>query len=155
MFREGPAITIDSELNYGKSFASETFGNPPLHLRKGDFQCSEVEIYNFKWDYQNYLQVYIKLNFDTQFEWPSLNSKSPNHDGFCYGLKNQLAILTEGTVVPCCLDKEAVINLGSIFEEELIDILNQERSQNILKGFQNHKAVEALCQKCQFKVRFD
>ena len=69
------------------------------------------------------LDRHIKLNFDTQFEWPSLNSKSPNHDGFCYGLKNQLAILTEGTVVPCCLDKEAVINLGSIFETDLIDIL--------------------------------
>lgn len=48
VFREGSAISIDSELNYGKSFDSETFGNPPLHLRKGNFQCSEVEIYNFK-----------------------------------------------------------------------------------------------------------
>jgi radical SAM protein with 4Fe4S-binding SPASM domain len=100
------------------------------------------------------LDRHIKLHFDTQFEWPSLNSVSSVSDGFCYGLKNQLAILTEGTVVPCCLDKEAVINLGSAFETHLSEILNSPRAKSILEGFSKNKAIEPLCQKCQYKNRF-
>jgi radical SAM protein with 4Fe4S-binding SPASM domain len=100
------------------------------------------------------LARHIKLHFDTEFEWPSLNSTHSPHHGFCYGLKNQLAILTEGSVVPCCLDKEAVINLGSIFENSLENILQQPRALDILRGFGRNQAVEPLCQKCQYKVRF-
>lgn len=100
------------------------------------------------------LERHIKLHFDTRFEWPSLNHPLTYGDGFCYGLKSQLAILTEGTVVPCCLDKEGVINLGSIFEKDLSTIISGDRAQRVLAGFSRHKAVEPLCQKCQFKTRF-
>ncbi len=100
------------------------------------------------------LDRHIKLHFDTRFEWPSLNTSSPASDGFCYGLSKQLAILTEGSVVPCCLDKEAIINLGSVLETPLHDILASERALAIVSGFRRAKAVEALCQKCQFKSRF-
>jgi radical SAM protein with 4Fe4S-binding SPASM domain len=112
---------------------------------------SEIEVRERK-SYR--LDRHIKLHFDTQFEWPSLNSKSPTSDGFCYGLKNQIAILTEGTVVPCCLDKEAVINLGSVMDSPLAEILNSPRASAILKGFAKNQAVESLCQKCQYKTRF-
>lgn len=100
------------------------------------------------------LDRHIKLHFDTRFEWPSLNSSAASSDGFCYGLSKQLAILTEGTVVPCCLDKEAVINLGSVFESTLPTILSSEKANAIIHGFKRGKAAEALCQKCQFKSRF-
>jgi len=100
------------------------------------------------------LDRHIKMHFDTQFEWPSLKSIESSPVGFCYGLKNQLAILTEGTVVPCCLDKEAVINLGSIFDASLESILETKRAKNIIQGFKQERAVEELCQKCQFKQRF-
>lgn len=100
------------------------------------------------------LDRHIKLHFDTQFEWPNLMSSAPNQHGFCYGLKNQLAILTEGTVVPCCLDKEAVINLGSALETPLNEILNGARAQSILRSFANQIAIEPLCQKCRYKSRF-
>jgi radical SAM protein with 4Fe4S-binding SPASM domain len=100
------------------------------------------------------LDRHIKLHFDSRFEWPTLSSPTQYGDGFCYGLKNQLAILTEGTVVPCCLDKEAVINLGSIFETPLKEILESERARAIRVGFAKHQAVEELCQKCQYKTRF-
>ena len=100
------------------------------------------------------LDRHIKLHFDTQFEWPSLRSLSPTHEGFCYGLSKQLAVLTDGSVVPCCLDKEGVINLGSIFDDTLETILSTERARAIVRGFSQHKAIELLCQKCQFKRRF-
>jgi hypothetical protein len=57
-------------------------------------------------------------------------------------------------VVPCCLDKEASIPLGKIQDMPLIDILNSEKAIGILKGFQQNKLVENLCQRCQYIERF-
>lgn len=94
------------------------------------------------------------INSDLEFKWPNLNDDFENEDGFCYGLRNQIAILSNGTVVPCCLDGEGVINLGNIFKESFNDILNSERVNNIYNGFSNHKAVEIFCKKCQFKNKF-
>ncbi|WP_331775125.1 radical SAM/SPASM domain-containing protein [Sulfurospirillum sp. 1612] len=96
----------------------------------------------------------ILVHFDHYFEWPSLNN--PHYgDGFCHGLSAQLAILADGTVVPCCLDGEGVIHLGNLHHDRLKTILNAPRAQAIIEGFANHKAVESLCQKCSFKARFN
>lgn len=100
------------------------------------------------------LERHFKLHFDTQFEWPSLNANRSGEHGFCYGLKNQLAVLTEGHVVPCCLDKEAVIHLGNLHEQNLTTIIDSPRAQAIVAGFSKGLAIEPLCQKCQFKMRF-
>ncbi|MBC7740984.1 MAG: SPASM domain-containing protein, partial [Bdellovibrionaceae bacterium] len=62
--------------------------------------------------------------------------------------------LVDGTVVPCCLDKEGNIPLGQIQEQSLLDILASERAQNILKGFKQKKLIENLCQRCQYIERF-
>ena len=74
--------------------------------------------------------------------------------GYCYGLKDQLAILVDGTVVPCCLDDEGSMKLGNIFEQSLDDIINGERARRIIEGFQKRIAVEELCQKCSYKNQF-
>lgn len=100
------------------------------------------------------LDRHLKLHFDTQFEWPNLNSNTMSHHGFCYGLKSQIAILTDGTIVPCCLDKEGVINLGSIYEQSFESIINSQKALSIINHFKQNIAIEPLCQKCQFKTRF-
>jgi len=99
------------------------------------------------------LERHIKLHFDSQFEWPSLNSDSSKLDGVCFGLRKQLAILSDGTVVPCCLDKEAAIALGSLFDKSLSEILEGERAQRFVQGFAKNRAIEPLCQRCQYKNR--
>jgi len=70
-------------------------------------------------------------------------------------LSKQIAILADGTVVPCCLDAEGVIDLGNIFKNTIKEILNSKRVQEIINGFKEKKAVEELCQKCSYKVRFN
>jgi len=99
-----------------------------------------------------YTNLYI--NKDNQFEWPSLYNGIINDKGFCYGLKDQIAILVDGTVVPCCLDSEGIVNLGNIFIENFIDIINKDRSLKIIKEFSNNKVVEELCKRCSYKERF-
>ena len=51
----------------------------------------------------------------------------------------QLIDLSNGDVVPCCLDGNGVIKLGNIFEEKFTDILNNDRYINMRKGFNDNK----------------
>jgi len=93
------------------------------------------------------------LNFDNYFEWPSLNSTHETHST-CHGLKSHIGILADGSVVPCCLDGEGVINLGNLHEEKLQNILDSQRAKAMIEGFAHAEAVEELCQKCSYKDRF-
>lgn len=97
----------------------------------------------------------VYLNQDYEFKWPDLKEEEDINKGFCYGLKNQVAILVDGTVVPCCLDGEGIINLGNIHERQFADIVNGKRAENIRLGFCNNKVVEELCRKCGFRKRFN
>ena len=54
----------------------------------------------------------IFINQDYEFQWPALHEEEDDGKGFCHGLRNQAGILANGTVIPCCLDGEGVINLG-------------------------------------------
>lgn len=96
----------------------------------------------------------IFVNQDHLFEWPSLTAEEDDGRGFCYGLRNQIAVLSNGTVVPCCLDGDGIINLGNIDEQPLSHIIASERAQNIVDGFSQRVAVEELCRKCGFRKRF-
>ena len=102
----------------------------------------------------------VQIDFNTYvdkenlFKWPSLEEKIEQH-GFCYGLKTHIGILVDGTVIPCCLDGEGIINLGNIFEESLEEILNKERTISMMEGFKNNKCTELLCLRCPFKNKFN
>lgn len=96
----------------------------------------------------------VYLDKDILFDWPDIKKNEITTCGTCKGAKSQLGILVDGTVVPCCLDNDGVINLGNIFKSSLDDILNSERYKNIVKGFNNNKLVEELCQKCGYRNRF-
>lgn len=100
------------------------------------------------------LDKQIYLNYDYEFVWPSLSAPFIGESGYCYGLKTQLGILADGSVIPCCLDGDGVITLGNIFDESLSEILNKERSINISTSFAKRQAVEELCQKCGYRERF-
>ena len=97
----------------------------------------------------------LYLHFDTEFIWPDLNLPVLGQHGRCMGLLTHFGILADGTVVPCCLDKEAAIPLGQIQDQPILDILNSPRAQNILAGFKQKKLVESLCQRCQYIERFN
>ncbi len=96
----------------------------------------------------------LYLNQDYQFKWPDLKESEDDGVGFCYGLRNQVAILVDGTVVPCCLDGEGVIKLGNMYNSTFAEIIRSERASNIVEGFSRREAVEELCRKCGFRKRF-
>ncbi len=96
----------------------------------------------------------VYLEYGEKFEWPDLKAPEGSDRIFCYGLRDQLGILWDGTVVPCCLDHEGDIPLGNIFTQELGDILESPRAQAIYQGFQKGSAPEELCRRCGYARRF-
>lgn len=97
----------------------------------------------------------LYLHCDSRFEWPSFSLPHQGTRGRCHGAVNHIGIHADGTVVPCCLDKSGVINLGNVKEQSLLDILASERFVKMRDGFLNGVLVETFCQHCSFIKRFD
>lgn len=96
----------------------------------------------------------VYLEYGDKFDWPDLAAEDQGEQVFCYGLRDQLGILCDGTVVPCCLDHEGDLALGNIFDQSLEEILETPRAKAIYQGFRNRKAAEELCRKCGYARRF-
>lgn len=96
----------------------------------------------------------VYLEHGDKFDWPDLSAQESDAPLFCYGLRDQLGVLCDGTVVPCCLDHEGDIALGNLFTEELDAILATPRAQAIYNGFSQREAVEPLCRRCGYARRF-
>ena len=89
-----------------------------------------------------------------KFDWPDLSAPEGGSKVFCYGLRDQIGILCDGTVVPCCLDHEGDIPLGNIFRQEMAEILESPRARAIFDGFSQSEAAEELCRRCGYARRF-
>ena len=96
----------------------------------------------------------LYLEWGERFDWPDLAASDYGEIGTCYGLRDQIAVLSDGTVVPCCLDSEGTIALGNLFDSDLADLLASPRATAILEGFRNRRAVEPLCRRCGYARRF-
>lgn len=96
----------------------------------------------------------VYLEYGEKFDWPDNNAPEGGEDLFCYGLRDQLGVLCDGTVVPCCLDHDGDLALGNLFKQDLENILESPRATAILDGFRQRKAVEPLCRKCGYARRF-
>ena len=100
------------------------------------------------------LNNHIYLDKDIEFTWPN-ESTNENKEGICYGSRTHIAILSNGEVVPCCLDSEGQLSFGNIFKESLDNILKKDKfiefNNNMKKGIMKAE----ICQKCNFKQRLN
>lgn len=93
----------------------------------------------------------IYLEYDKMFEWPDEERAAFDvSETFCYALRNQIGVLVDGTVVPCCLDHDGAVRLGNLHEQTLHDILSSPRARALYDGFSRHLATEPLCQRCEY-----
>ena len=119
-----------------------------IDLLENEFHVKITGVSNFK------LRDSFFVSAQNKFKWPSLSTQSFTEHGFCHALKDQIAILVDGTVVPCCLDNDGDIPLGNIFDEDFESILTSSRVASMQNGFKNRLCIEELCKKCEFKNRF-
>jgi len=94
------------------------------------------------------------LEYGDKFDWPDLQAPEGSNRVFCYGLRDQIGVLCDGTVVPCCLDHEGDLALGNLFRESIEEILSSPRAKAIYDGFSKKEAAEELCRKCGYARRF-
>ena len=94
------------------------------------------------------------LEYGDKFDWPDLRAEEGSNHVFCYGLRDQLGVLCDGTVVPCCLDHDGDLALGNLLEQDMEEILASPRAKAIYEGFSNREAAEELCRKCGYARRF-
>ena len=97
----------------------------------------------------------IWVNEGETFDWPSLGAIESGETAFCRALRDQVAILSDGTVTACCLDAEGALALGNILEQPLDEILSSPRARAIYEGFSQRRAVEPLCRRCGYRKKFD
>ena len=96
----------------------------------------------------------VYLEYGEKFDWPDLSAREGGKTVFCYGLRDQLGVLCDGTVVPCCLDHEGDLTLGNLLTDSIEDILESPRAKAIFEGFSRGQAAEELCRKCGYARRF-
>lgn len=96
----------------------------------------------------------VFLAEDDKFDWPELEAPDRGERCFCYGLRDQVGVLVDGTVVPCCLDHDGDLPLGNLFDQELSYIMSTDKARRIYDGFSKKKAIEPLCRRCGYARRF-
>lgn len=95
----------------------------------------------------------LYVESDDMFEWPDLqHDVYKEEEVFCYALRNQIGVLADGTVVPCCLDHNGDMPLGNLYDNSLNEILASPRATALYHGFTSHTAVEPLCQRCGYSA---
>lgn len=87
---------------------------------------------------------------EKEFIWPSMDNDVLDVNGSCRGTRDHIGILVDGTVVPCCLDANGIINLGNIYKNDLDAIISSNLFQEMKQGFCNNRKVHELCQRCNF-----
>ena len=88
-----------------------------------------------------------------RFDWPDPAAPDSGTE-FCHGLRSQIAVLCDGTVVPCCLDSEGRLALGNLHRQELAEILASPRATAMVTGFSRRQPSEELCRRCGYAARF-
>jgi len=96
----------------------------------------------------------VFLSREPRFTWPHGPAPDLGSRGYCRGLRDHVAILVDGTVVPCCLDAEADIPLGNIFQANLPEILAGPRAVTIREGFARQRVMDPVCRRCTYRQRF-
>ena len=153
-FTERPDLHINLRLWNSENFArSMVINKPVIDLIQQHFSITDEVIENLS-PRGNRLVGDLYINFSDRFEWPTLDLPFQSDRGTCAALKNQFGILADGTVIPCCLDKGGIIDLGNCNDNTLEEILSAERAMNMLNGFKQQRLVEPLCQNCTFNDRF-
>lgn len=154
-FKERPKLFINYRLwNVNSKKGREGKNNYFFEAIEKRFQVTVPRNWNYRFKKNLVLKNYLSLHFDTEFSWPEMHLPVMGDTGTCYGLRSHFGVLVDGTVVPCCLDKEGNIPLGNLTEVPLKEILSSVRAKKIVQGFQNRKLQEELCKRCQYIERF-
>lgn len=98
------------------------------------------------------VKIVSNLMIDTfhPFIWPDMNNDYYSEEGSCYGLRNHIGILSDGTIIPCCLDTLGIIKLGNIYQDDIDDVMDSKLVKEMIDGFKHNYKCHVLCRHCKF-----
>ncbi|BDB66598.1 Fe-S oxidoreductase [Helicobacter cinaedi] len=102
----------------------------------------------------------VFVNPKTSFEWEQsgrvkthkLKAQKSNIKVFCYGAIKQFGILSNGNVVPCCIDYGGKVSFGNVREQGIREILQSKKFVDFALALKRGKAPCELCEKCGYRL---
>jgi radical SAM protein with 4Fe4S-binding SPASM domain len=123
--------SLDKFINLGKELGADSIS----------FKTVCINLYGFK-DKQNYLPTNKRYIRKVYLE---------DNKASCYKPWISTAILSDGSIVPCCFDMNADIKLGNIFAEDFFDLWNGINYFKFRKQVLKDINSISLCQDCPGK----
>lgn len=90
----------------------------------------------------------IYLNSGPIFQWPGLGRYERKKG--CLGLRHHFAVLSNGDVVPCCIDYDGHMKLGNVAEKPLAEILDSGSARQLKDSIAGETPMPAYCATCGF-----
>ena len=105
----------------------------------------------------NHTKSKIRSTFTTRrcLIGPISNDTYIDKNGLCHGLKDQIAILHDGSVTACCLDSCGINKIGDLNTNSLKEILDSNLYKETLIALNNKKLLLPLCKHCTYRLRFN
>ena len=98
----------------------------------------------------------LYLEYGERFLWPAEGGEALLTGGSCRALRDQIAVLCDGTVVPCCMDAEGVMALGDLNTEDLLSILESPTASAMRAAFEKKDDFYMpFCRTCGYAERFN
>lgn len=71
----------------------------------------------------------------------------------CFEPYRNIVILSNGEVVPCCVDYDGVLSVGSVYEEtDLKKTFNSEDFRKLRRSFRKVEDMNEICMKCHYRT---
>ena len=128
-----------------------------LHDRNGEILTHLHAAFPDDWQKNTWgwrLEDGVFVSFGERFDWPDERAEERGRTGRCRALRDQIAVLSDGTVVPCCLDHEGALALGNLFRQDLADMLAAPLARAMREGFERGERAAPLCRRCGYAERF-
>jgi radical SAM protein with 4Fe4S-binding SPASM domain len=95
----------------------------------------------------------VYLEWGELFDWPTTDGSLPDYGprSHCFAMKDHVAVLCDGRVLPCCIDCDGVMPLGNLNDKSLSDILTDAPAQDFLRSLTANHLNYPLCRHCNFK----
>lgn len=69
-------------------------------------------------------------------------------NGYCFFPDSVLCILSDGNLVPCCIDFEGEMKMGNALESDIVTVWNGSRAREIRAAFERGEAPTDRCRQC-------
>ena len=119
------------------------FGLPSCDLRQGRIKLAPKIFLNpmpsFEWE-------------QSMLEQRTYKSESKDSKPLCYGAHKQFGILSNGELVPCCIDYNGRASFGNVRTQSMEGILDSVRFLQFAQNLKDGIAPCELCEKCGYKM---